>query len=475
MSKNTQRIRRAKKLRFSMPVVHVRSYQYGTLKLRTLSVKDVVFIENQLELDIPAREFVANLVHNQLSSPQISLEIIHEWKNRLLLRVATAWVKHRNVLDKHLSTEIEPFEAIKQTVISYINEQNQRFAETLRGIAPLNMLSSSIMNMGLLDEQLSAQFLDISRQSQKAIEGLLRSVDGFEGVNGHLSSISSGWMAEFTKTQSVLNSMSPLLETVHSQLAEVGHIAHIAQSSLNLIDWSSISDKMLLSVELDAGIKSVYLDFSQSHTCFLDSLHESASAILALPPAFTRLPTVEFFTGVNLLETVALEEHQAVEANEKQALRIEIATETEDDFREQLMFLDPNLIRLWEGAGHALYSNNPDRARHVATSLRELLTHVLHKLSPDNEIRQWNQSPELYDKNKPTRKARLLFICRSINHGPFTDFITKDIEAVLAFVQLFQRGTHEIIIPYTEEQLVALKIRMEGIVRFLITTYRCSK
>lgn len=44
---------------------------------------------------------------------------------------------------------------------------------------------------------------------------------------------------------------------------------------------------------------------------------------------------------------------------------------------------------MWQGAKSALNStDNPDYARHCAVSLRELFTHVIHRLSPDDEIKK---------------------------------------------------------------------------------------
>ena len=130
--------------------------------------------------------------------------------------------------------------------------------------------------------------------------------------------------------------------------------------------------------------------------------------------------------------------------------------------------MDDSLVQLWEGARGAFDSSNPDRVRHFAVSLRELFTHVLQQLAPDDKVRQWSTSPDLFSDNRPTRKARLLFICRDISNGSFIDFIEKDIAAVLELVKLFQRATHQVIVPYTEAQLEALMIRMESSIRFML-------
>jgi len=93
---------------------------------------------------------------------------------------------------------------------------------------------------------------------------------------------------------------------------------------------------------------------------------------------------------------------------------------------------------------------------------------VLHQLAPDNEIQGWSSSPEHYHEGKPTRKARLLFICRHINQMPLVKFVEKDIDAAIEFLNLFQRGTHAVDVQYTPAQLTALTVRMDSILRFIL-------
>ena len=137
--------------------------------------------------------------------------------------------------------------------------------------------------------------------------------------------------------------------------------------------------------------------------------------------------------------------------------------------------LDPSLIKLWRGANQALNLKNPDAVRHFATSLRELLTHVIHKLSPDDEVKNWSTSPKHFHNGKPTRRARLLFICKGINHGPFSTFLEKDIDALLACIDIFQEGTHAINVPLKISQLEALKNRAGSSLRLLIRTWKETK
>lgn len=136
------------------------------------------------------------------------------------------------------------------------------------------------------------------------------------------------------------------------------------------------------------------------------------------------------------------------------------------------MEFNSELIIPLNGARKSLRSNNPDRIRHFAISLRELFTRVLHSLAPDEKVGEWSQDPNHYHKGRPTRRARLLFACREINQDPFSNFIEKDIDAVIAFLKLFQKGTHEAKSNFTDAQLTALQNRAESTLRFLLEIWK---
>jgi len=130
--------------------------------------------------------------------------------------------------------------------------------------------------------------------------------------------------------------------------------------------------------------------------------------------------------------------------------------------------LDPSLVAVWEGAGQALRSENPEMARHVGSSLRELFTHVLHGLSPNEQVKAWSTDPTHYHKGQPTRKARLLFACRLISSPQLDVFIEKDVAATLAFLDLFQTATHSIPPTIRDRQIAALIVKLGGLLRYLL-------
>jgi len=140
---------------------------------------------------------------------------------------------------------------------------------------------------------------------------------------------------------------------------------------------------------------------------------------------------------------------------------------------EQLLNdVDPSLCKLWMGGDRALRSSNSDRIRHFTTSLRELWGHTVRAIATDDAIKRWTSDPTHFHNGRPTRRTRLLHVCRDINHGPFTEFVEKDVDATLEFLELFHQGTHDVSSSFTEQQLEAMKDRMEATLRFLLEIWK---
>lgn len=244
-------------------------------------------------------------------------------------------------------------------------------------------------------------------------------------------------------------------------------------ASLSKLSWTSIGSALPIDRELRTVLGNDFLAFSSSYFALSQSFERTdLESHIASAMSVFALPEVEFFNGADLLEVITIQvaeqEAEKEELEAKQSLRDEISMQTTEALEALLAELDINLVRLWQGANQALLSDNVDRSRHFLISLRELFTQVLHQLAPDNKIKNWTTSPEHFDKGRPTRKARLLFVCRGINYDPFSSFVEKDIASILSACDIFNRA-HEVAIPFTQEQLVALKIRVESALRLLLT------
>jgi hypothetical protein len=198
--------------------------------------------------------------------------------------------------------------------------------------------------------------------------------------------------------------------------------------------------------------------------------------MVPLPTVVWDWPPGELFRGVELLRAVTFPpsrrklEPATVDEKAKQP------TAGEDPAFEALLSdLDPNLLIPFAGARDAIRSTNPDHVRHFSISLRELFTQVLHRLAPDNAVKSWTSNPDHYAEGRPTRKARLLYVCRKINHGDFSAFLEDDVSAVLKFLNLFHGGAHNVRSDLSPEQLHAMFVRMKGVLQFLLEIRRSDR
>lgn len=101
-------------------------------------------------------------------------------------------------------------------------------------------------------------------------------------------------------------------------------------------------------------------------------------------------------------------------------------------------------------------------------SVRELFTHIIHKLAPDDHATAWSNDPKDFHEGRLTRKARLSYICRELAGGIYAKFLNKDIEAMIELINLFQGGIHGIDSDFTDPQISALILRVENTLRFLL-------
>jgi hypothetical protein len=263
------------------------------------------------------------------------------------------------------------------------------------------------------------------------------------------------------------------------QLALESHYSRLAETSLaaeRMLAWVS-SDRIGAALTIDAVerdlLKEPFFGLSAAYKNLFESLLDSRLGAALLPSVATGFPPLEVYTAADLLTVVSESGREFSE--DEVSFRKELSNEREASLEQLLAAINPNFVILWRGASQALYSDNPDRFRHVVVSLRELLTHVIHAIAPDDKVHGWTTNPHDFENGRPTRAARILFICRGINHGPFTEFVSRDVASATSFLQLFQRGTHELNVGFSEEQVTSLIWRAESLIRFLILTARSTQ
>ena len=138
--------------------------------------------------------------------------------------------------------------------------------------------------------------------------------------------------------------------------------------------------------------------------------------------------------------------------------------------------VDPALVGAYAGARDALHGPNPDRARHILISLRELWNHLLRRIAPDKQVLEWipKDDKSLRHEGRPTRKARILYVCRDLNHDPLTDFVVHDTRALVALVGFFDR-VHQLEPKLSDQQLSALLLRTDSWLAYILQIWQESQ
>jgi hypothetical protein len=392
-----------------------------------------------------------------------------------------------------LSTTISP-EFIRSILatsnsIQRIVEQNRKISEHL---AKVNIVPAAehLSSMSEISRIIEAQtrFLDFNKKvalspafeqaisASQSIQRLLAietpRINEIFAKIAHQSILWNEQRLALTKIAEPLQENDALWQ---SHFLDISKFALLSQTSLSRISWEQVGNALELQTKTQNALKNSFGKFSKAYVSLFDTFENQPNLIMSFPPIISRLPAVEYYNGVSLIDSITIQTETDIEfEEEKQQITSETRKETDDRLLYLLTELNVELIVPLQGARSSLKSSNPDRVRHFATSLRELFTHILHTLAPDDKVEAWSNTSKDYDNGKLTRKARLLYICRPLNHDEFSEFIEKDIASVLAFLQLFQRGTHEIVPKYSDLQLNIMLLRMETTLRFLLEIWRAS-
>lgn len=186
---------------------------------------------------------------------------------------------------------------------------------------------------------------------------------------------------------------------------------------------------------------------------------------------FSVLPdSVRYYPTIEMRNTSIVTGH-FISTNKNQPKEETIITPDNKELVAWLGSLDPSFPILLRGAEETISSQNPDRCRHFASSHRELCTQVIHLLAPDNLVKDWTNDPNHFDKGKPTRRARLLYIARNHNNNPFIDFFVKNFETQMSLLNIDEhRKKHE----YMDEDLILLHnhfLSALGFLRRIVTSH----
>lgn len=243
-----------------------------------------------------------------------------------------------------------------------------------------------------------------------------------------------------------------------------------AEQLMTSIDFEALSSRFQIKTPAISGLESSIAEVATSFRSLAGSLR-GISDITRFPNFVLPGATREIYATSFALDSLRpWDERDEEEAETKNLLVAEAELETSSCIT-LLEQVDPGLARPYIGARDALHSNNADRARHILSSLRELWNHLLRRLAPDDLVVTWIQGidnqKDLQYQGKPTRRARVLYVCRELNNDPLADFLMYDTSALVELIELFNR-VHELETKLTDEQLRAILLRTDSWLMYIL-------
>lgn len=301
-------------------------------------------------------------------------------------------------------------------------------------------------------------------------QDLIKQATATSRITESLSAAHQSWLDTIKPIQHDFSKLSQLQASAKLALCDTSLRLAATERFMAGIDFEAIRGRFRIEMPVISGLESSIAHVAASYGGLAESLLE-ISDITRLPTFVLPGATREIYTTSFALETLRpWGDRDEDEAETEIQLVAEAELETSGCIA-LLQQVDPGLARPYIGARDALYGNNADRARHILSSLRELWNHLLRRLAPEDLVAAWipgvsNQKDLLHD-GKPTRRARVLYVCRELNNDPLTDFLMHDTRALVKMIELFNR-VHELETALTDEQLRAILLRTDSWLMYIL-------
>lgn len=346
------------------------------------------------------------------------------------------------------SSYLDPFSQMESTLVESIRRSHIAIYESLR---TSDFLPNTHELVHLSNQHLLDSFAEI-QSNTRHIESLAQ--------------IHTTWMREFRDSVDLIARVEVAAK---SALLSSLERATVAEQIIARIDFKRIHNEIASRADFSSRLLS---SFGSLVPRFRDLTLSAGNLtdLTALPSFVMPSASRELVMAAHTLTTLSSDDG---EVGEDEQVVLADSQEATSDAQELLNQVDPALARAYKGAKEALRSGSVDRARHVLASLRELWNHLLRTLAPDESVLPWatGRGNELTQNGKLTRRARLLYICREINHEPLSDFLHSDTKALLDYIQFLNR-VHQLEPGLSDQQLNALLLRSD---LWLTFTIRVSK
>ncbi|MEW8616359.1 MAG: hypothetical protein AB2614_03020 [Candidatus Thiodiazotropha endolucinida] len=359
----------------------------------------------------------------------------------------------------------QDMEAINRLVKpSYLNviEQMER---TLEPIRRQQLEISRALEMS----GAAARIRDIASANQHWQE-IIKQATATSRIAESLSAAHQSWIERIKPIQYDISHLSQLQASAKLDLCDTSLRLAATERLMAGIDFEAIRNRFQIEIPVISGLESSVAHVAASYGGLAESLRE-ISDITRLPAFVLPGATREIYTTSFAIEALCPWDERDDDETETE---IQLVAEAELETSGCIALLqqvEPGLARPYIGARDALYGNNADRARHILSSLRELWNHLLRRLAPDDLVAAWipgvSNQKDLLHEGRPTRRARVLYVCRELNNDPLTEFLMHDTRALVKLIELFNR-VHELETELTDEQLRAILLKTDSWLMYIL-------
>ncbi|MDP3909023.1 MAG: hypothetical protein Q8Q14_01405 [Gemmatimonadales bacterium] len=438
--------------------IEVQTPIHGVVSLRWVSYKSTFALEDLRKEHGATVELVLRALHDHLLLPTPSLEEFRSWPAEDRDALAVAWAGHRLGLKCPIEGKQLP-EAFVEAVDRHLEDARESVRKSLssgfeiaeRGARRMMAALQPPLFMRVMDSFIQSQakwrtsmlgpvrLLEASEEMRKSITGPIRMMDAAarlqESVLPHQTLLlaterHTNLLADMASAAAA-NARLTSLPSALAAITDGFRAAAVHEAQLNVL--AGIRGQTGAAAEaLSQGLASLA---RASHAVWVDWERQATPPVV---PWLQEAPGIEVFSASRAAAAVAgspveNEPTAAIERLELAALRVEPLLER----------VNPELVTTYRGAAHAIVSGGPDSTRHMATSLRELLTHVLHELAPDRALREWKESrPEDFPNGRPSRALRVRYIFRHLKGTAYEEFVDADVGRTVELIQILHGDTH---------------------------------
>jgi hypothetical protein len=433
----------------------------GRLTMKWLTVAGIGQLE-RLRREKDDSGFLLHALALHLINPPLTADDLASWDPTDLIALARGWSGHVHALDRELGegeiadefgrafdryrhdTRISMRDTVSP-IFESIRRQNQQMEAILGPTRAIQQI------LRLVERQESLWHSDWARQFQQLQDSIQSTRFAFDPLVAHTRLASR--LAAAVSQNALLHSLVPQLPALTEALRlSTAYQTSLSQIGVAHVQWAPTADRLLDGLESLSVLSSTVLD------------DWATGATLPADPIARQAPVIELYSASSA--SAALVGGEIERPPESVGAQFDAVTL---QIEPALARVDAHLVDTYRGAADVIHRGGPDHVRHFAVSLRELLTHLLHTLAPDDELRKWQlATPDDYHNGRPTRRLRLRYIFRHANSTTYTSFIADDIKRTVEMIDILNADTHRLFAEADADALRLVLRRVEGVLAILL-------